>query len=148
MTTTYKSGHNDSVEENRIAAKVAKIKGMTEHKINRGFGDYDEIDRYFYRNGKRCYAVEIKKRWGYKLSDLGSMIVDWRKMRALWAEHVNGLRAVVIQEFDDGIFSYELTAEWWAFSYVERGGRTKKYRGPKDIKPVCYIPRDKCKRIQ
>lgn len=148
MTVEYKSGHNDLVEENRISKEVAEIKGMTEHKISRGYGKYDEVDRYFYRNGKRRYAVEVKKRWDYRLEDLGSMMVDWRKMKALWAEHINGLGAVVIQEFDDGLFSYELTAEWWSFGYVEKGGRTKKFRGPRDIKPVCYIPREKCKRIR
>lgn len=148
---TRRETKSDLKNEDRIAQFVAEAKGLQQQKIT---GRYAHQDRTFYteENGQRkdVALVEIKCRPDYRLSELKTVFVDWRKMKSLClTAQFRGLTPVLIIEFGDGIFSYSVKSyrEPWLFRR-EVGGRTNQYRDHTDIKEIVHIPRFKFEKIE
>ncbi len=136
--------------ERKLAKYIAQSLGMFDEEIPY---EFCEADRYFWDDSKRIAIVEIKCRAKeYELNVLGSMMVDCRKLlRLLEKSKRENLPACIIQEYADGIFYYWIKAEDIpTFKRKEKGGRTsaKNYRGKFDIKPVYFIPIEKCSRLE
>lgn len=138
--------------ERKLAKYIAQSLGMLDEEIANKFS---EADRYFWDGdgSKRIAIIEIKCRAReYELNVLGSMIIDCRKLlKLLEKSKREKLPACIFQEYADGIFYYWIKSEDVStFKRDEKGGRTsaKNYRGDFDIKPVYFIPIEKCQQLE